>query len=131
MTPSPHPDLGKCLPAACQKEDWDAHFCSPWQRAKRAGHFHWHQPWKRASTHLRERKEKKRNPSLSGNIPWLPSNLRVLVEGRNRKNPRETVPAEEFSDSRPTCGAERMKARSKWETEMVTFAGSKHVLQKR
>ena len=48
------------------------------------------------------------------------------MAGRDRRNARETIPAEGFSDSRTTCGAERMKTRKKGETAMVTFAGNKH-----
>lgn len=33
------------------------------------------------------------------------------MEGRDRKDAREIIPAEEFSDSRTTCGAQRMKTR--------------------
>lgn len=70
------PPLGTRLPGACRKEGWDAHFCSPWQRVKRAGRSHWHQHWKKASTHLRWKKKK--IPSLTrNNTPWFPTNWRV------------------------------------------------------
>lgn len=98
--------VGTRLPGACWREGWDAHFGSPWQRVKRAGHFHWHRHWKKASTHLRDEKKKK-EPLTLRNIPWFPLIEGFPVEGRDRTDTRETIPAEEFSDSRTTCGAER------------------------
>lgn len=111
-SPVPTPPLGTGLPGTCRKEDWDAHFCSPWQQVRRAGRFHWHRHWKRASSHLRDGGQKRKKPlTHSEHLHSVPLECKSLVEGRGRKNARETIPAEVFSESRTTCGAERMKTR--------------------
>lgn len=49
---------------------------------------------------------------LQGTFPSSPLIQGSLLEERDRKNARfETIPAEEFSGSRPMCREERMKTR--------------------
>lgn len=66
------------------------------------------------SLHSSEMEKEENSPHSQGTtLPGSPLIEGSLEEGRKRKNARETIPAEKFSDSRTVCGAEKIKTRKK------------------